>query len=230
MAGFPGLDELFGGRHFDRWYLRFKLSFRYLVDMMAERGQSMAHTTIMCWVHHYVPEFECCWNRFARPVGPSWRVDETYVKIRGKWIYLYRAVDREGKTVDFRLSSKCDVAAAKAFSCKVIKGQGSTPRTITLDGYAASHRAVREMKAEGQMPTDTKLCPSKCLNNLIEQDHRGVKARIGPMLGFKRVRTAAVTIAGIELLRRIRKRQFNLRRPRLHGRGAPAIWNAVLAA
>ena len=145
MAGFPGLDELFEGRRFEReiivlrvrWYLRFKLSFRYLVDMMAERGQSMAHTTIMCWVHHYVPEFECCWNRFARPVGPSWRVDETYVKIRGKWIYLYRVVEREGKTVGFRPSSKRDVAAAKAFFRKAIKGQGSTPRTITLHGYAA---------------------------------------------------------------------------------------------
>ena len=152
------------------------------------------------------------------------------MKIRGKWAYLYRAVDREGKTVDFRLNSKRDVAVAKAFFRKAIKGQGSTPRTVTFDGYAASHRAVREMKAEGQMPTDTKLRSSKYLNNLIEQDHRGVKARIGPMLGLKRFRTAAVTIAGIELLRRIRKRQFNLRRLRLNGRGAPAIWNAVLAA
>ena len=95
--------------------------------MMAERGLLMAHTTIMRWVHHYVPEFERRWNRFARPVGRSWRVDETYVKIRGKWVYLYRAGDREGKTVDFRLSSKRDVAAAKAFFRKAIKGQGSRP-------------------------------------------------------------------------------------------------------
>ena len=157
VGGFRSLDELFGGRHFDqevivlcvRWYLRFKLSYRDLVEMMAERGLPMAHTTIMRWVHHYVPEFERRWYRFARPVGHSWRVDETYVKIRGEWVYPYRAADREGSTVDFRLSTRRDVAAAKAFFRKAIKRQGSTPRTITLDGYAASHRAVREMKAEG---------------------------------------------------------------------------------
>ena len=118
---------------------------------------------------------------------------------------MYRAVDREGKTVDFRLSTRRDVAAAKAFFRKAIKSQGSTPRTITLDGYAASHRAVREMKTSGQLAADTKLRSSKYLNNLIEQDHRGVKLRIGAMLGFEWFRTAAATIACIELLRRIHK-------------------------
>jgi transposase-like protein len=238
MAGFLSLDALFDGRHFDReiivlcvrWYLRFKLSFRDLVEMMAERGLSMAHTTIMRWVHHYAPEFERRWNRFARPAGSSWRVDETYVKVHGKWVYLYRAVDRVGNTVDFRLSPRRDVAAAKAFFRKAIKAQGSAPRTITLDGYAASHRAVREMKADSQLAADTKLRSSKYLNNLIEQDHRGVKLRIGPMLGFKQFRTAAVTIAGIELLRRIRKGQFNLGRLRLKDGRAPAVWDAVLSA
>jgi transposase-like protein len=101
------------------------------------------------------------------------------VKIGGEWVYLYRAVDGEGDTVDFRLSTRRDVAAAKAFFRKAIEGQGSSPRTVTLDGYAASHRAVREMKADAELPAATKLRSSKYLNNLVEQDHRGVKLRIG---------------------------------------------------
>jgi transposase-like protein len=142
---------------------------------------------------------EKCWRRFAQAVGRSWRVDETYVKIRGEWCYLYRAVDWAGLRVDFRLSAKRDVAAAKAFFRRAIRNQGP-PQAITLDGYAASHRAVRELKAEGLLPADTKLRSSKYLNNLIEQDHRGVKQRIAVMLGFKGFRNAAVTIAGIELM------------------------------
>jgi transposase-like protein len=237
MARFLGLDELFECRHFDReiivlcvrWYLRFKLSFRDLVEMMTERGLSLVHTTIMRWVHHYAPEFERRWKRFARPTGSSWRVDETYVKIRGKWVYLYRAVDQDGRTVDFRLSTRRDVGAAKAFFRKAIKSQGAAPQTITLDGYAASHRAVREMKADGQLLADTTVRSSKYLNNLIEQDHRGVKLRIGPMLGFKWFRTAAITIAGVELLRRIHKGQFDLRALRIKDKTASALWNAALA-
>src|SRR6267154_1520953 len=189
MGKLKAVAELFEGRHFDReviilcvrWYLRFKLSLRDLVEMMAERGRSMAHTTIMRWVRRYAPEFEKRWRRFAQAVGRSWRVDETYVKIRGEWCYLYRAVDRAGRTVDFRLSAKRDIAAAKAFFRKALKGQQRAPQTITLDGYAASHRAVRELKADGSLPADTNLRSSKYLNNLIEQDHRGVKQHIAVM-------------------------------------------------
>jgi transposase-like protein len=238
MGKLARLEELFAGRHFDReviilcvrWYLRFKLSLRDLVEMMAERGLSLAHTTIMRWVQHYTPEFEKRWHRYALAVGQSWRVDETYVKIKGEWCYLYRAVDREGRTVDFRLSARRDVAAAKAFFRKAVKSQQRPPQTITLDGYAASHRAVRELKADGFLATDTKLRSSKYLNNLIEQDHRRVKQRVAVMLGFKQFCNAVTTIAGIELMHCIRKGQFGLRHLGIHGRAVSAIWNRVLEA
>jgi len=232
------IDALFKGRHFDReiivlcvrWYLRYKLSFRDLVEMMAERGLSLAHTTIMRWIQRYVPEFERRWNRFVRPVGRSWCVDETYVKIKGRWTYLYRAVDKEGKTVDFLLRAKRDIAAAKGFFRRAFRRQRRLPHKITLDGYQASHRAAKEALVEHSEGNRCNIRSSKYLNNLIEQDHRSIKLRLGPMLGFKNFRRAATTIAGIELIHRIRKGQFKLGKLRIKDKTAPEIWNAVLAA
>lgn len=148
----------------------------------------------------------------------------------GKWVYLYRAIDKAGHTVDFRLSERRDVAAAKAFFKKAVRQQDRPPHTITLDGYRASHRAVCEMREEQLLPKRTKLRSSKYLNNLIEQNHRGITSRTKAMLGFKNFQSAAITIAGIGLLRRIHKRQFTLGGLHLKDTAAPALWNAVLAA
>ena len=121
--------------------------FPCLVQMMAERGIALAHTTILRWVQRYVPEFEKRWSRYALPVGDSWRVDETYLKVKGQWVYLYRAVDKAGRTVGLLLSRRRDIATAQRFFCRAAKQRGA-PRVITLDGYAASHRAVTKLKEE----------------------------------------------------------------------------------
>ena len=230
-------SELFKGRQFDqevivlcvRWYLSFKLSSRDLVEMMSQRSIVLAHTTILRWVQRYVPEFEKHWKRYARPVGGSWRCDETYIKVKGRWTYLYRAVDKQGRTVDFLLSEKRDVAAAKRCFSKAMKNNGA-PRVITLDAYAASHRAVAEMKSARSMPRRVGVRSNKYLNNVVEQDHRRIKHRIGPMLGFKRFDSAAITISGIELAAKIRKHQFKIGKLPGRPKTAPQIWAAVLAA
>ena len=237
MPGFVLVEELVRGRHFDheivvlcvRWYLSYKLSYRDLVAMMGERGIDLAHTTILRWVQHYTPEFEKRWDRFARMVGGSWRMDETYIRVKGEWLYLYRAVDKSGKTVDFYLSRRRDVNAARAFLHKAMKGQ-RLPTKITLDAYAASHRAVADLKESGELPKRVRIRTSKYLNNMIEQDHRRVKHRLAPMLGLKSFRTAAVVISGIELAEKIKKEQFKM--GKLGGTTArmPEIWRAALAA
>jgi transposase-like protein len=146
--------------------------------MMAERGITLTHTTILRWVQRNVPEFERRWSRYARTVGDSWRVDETYLKIKGQWVYLYCAVDNAGRTVDFLLSRRRDVAAAKQFFSRATRQHGA-PRVITLDGYAASHRAVDKLKTSGILSRRIRVRSCKYLNNVIEQDHRRLKQRIG---------------------------------------------------
>ena len=136
---------------------------------MAERGIGLAHTTILRWVQRYVPDFEKRWNQYARAVGDSWRVDETYIKVKGQWVYLYRAVDKQGRTVDFLLSQRRDVATAKRFFSHATRQHGA-PRVITLDGYAASHRAVAQLKEVGTLPRRVRIRSSQYLNNIVEQN------------------------------------------------------------
>jgi transposase-like protein len=200
------------------------------VEMMAERGVDVSHMTILRWVQCYVPEFEKRWSRYARPVGTSWRVDETYIRVRGRWSYLYRAVDKQGLTVDFLLSERRDIAAARRFFTRAVQRHGA-PEKISLDGYPATHAAVAELKASGVIHSEVKVWTSKYLNNIIEQDHRRVKQRIYPMLGFKILRNAAIAITGIELAQKIRKGQFDTSGVIVRGgERAAHVWEAVLAA
>jgi transposase-like protein len=228
---------LFKGRHFNhllitqavRWYVTYKLSYRDVCDLMAERGVTLVHTTVMRWVQRFVPAFEKKWKKYARPVGSSWRVDETYIKVKGKWHYLYRAVDKQGQTVDFLLSKNRDKAAAARFFKKAI-GNNEVPEKITPGGSQASHQAVAELKTEGVLPGQTLVRTNKYLNNMIEQDHRRVKQRYYPMLGFKKFRNAKVTLSGIELANKIKKGQFDTSDITNPGAMILQVWEAVLAA
>ncbi len=210
-------------------YITYKLSYRDVCALMAERGVTVVHTTVMRWVQHYIPVFEKRWMTYARSTGSSWSVDETYIKVKGRWTYLYRAVDKQGRTVDFLLSEKRDITAAKRFFMKAM-GNNQAPAKITLDGYEASHTAVSELKAEGVLPKSVEVRTSRYLNNLVEQDHRRVKQRYYPMLGFKRFKNAVVTIGGIELAGKIKKRQFDTSAVHQAGALVGQVWEAVLAA
>ena len=233
-------DPIYRRRRFDaevielcvRWYITYRLSYRDLVAMMAERGIAVSHTTIHRWVIRYVPEFEKRWNRFARPVNTSWRVDETYIKIRGKWNYLYRAVDKHGKTVDFLLRPDRGIAAAQAFFRKALSSNFPRwPRKITLDGYVPSHRALGLLRREDPKWKYVEARSNPYLNNLVEQDHRAIKRRCAAMVGgFRSFGSAAITLTGIELAHRIRKRQFSFGRGRYHNVGSlKQIWDRALA-
>lgn len=211
-------DPIYRGRRFQtetielcvRWYITYRLSYRDLVAMLAERGIAVSHTTILRWVVRYVPEFEKRWGRYARRVNSSWRVDETYFSVRGKWHYLYRAVDKHGKTVDFLLRPDRGIAAAQAFFRKALTTSlPRWPRKVTLDGHAPSHRALRLLRREDPKWKYVVVRSCRYLNNIVEQDHRAIKRRCASMTGFKCFRNAAITIAGIELAHRIRKRQFS---------------------
>src|SRR5262249_11279856 len=156
-------------------------------------------------------------------------VDETYIKVKGQWSYLYRAVDKEGQTVDFLLSQNRDKAAAVRFFRKAL-GNNEVPEKITLDGSQASHQAVAELKAEGVLPAQTLVRTNKYLNNLIEQDHRKVKQRYYPMLRFKRFGNAKVTLGGIEMANKIKKGQFDTSGITGPGARILQVWEAVIAA
>ena len=205
----------FRGRHFEdviiilcvRWYLRYSLSYRDLKEMMAERGLAVDHVTIWRWVQHYAPLLNQRLRPELRRPTASWRVDETYIKVAGTWTYLYRAVDSAGDMIDFMLSPKRDLTAARLFLRLALSGTGSTrPRVINVDGHPAYARAIAELKQSRDL--GWRCRPSPYLNNIIEQDHRFIKKRIAASLGFRSAEGAWRTIEGYEAMHLIRKGQI----------------------
>ena len=211
------MDNPFKWRHFQpeiilicvRWYFRYSLSYRDLVELMSERGLSIHHTTIFRWVQNFAPEIDKRSRLHLKKTNDSWRVDKTYVKVRGQWMYLYRAVDSKGQTIDFLLNQTRSTRAAKRFFRKVLgRPNITTPRVINVNKTGCYIGAVCDLKKEGLLPEECKRRPSKYMNNIVEQDHRFIKRRVNPGLGFGSFPTAWRTIRGYEMMHMIRKGQM----------------------
>ncbi|MDE9458873.1 IS6 family transposase [Xenorhabdus bovienii] len=192
-----------------RGYLAYALSLRNLEEMMTERGIEIDHSTLYRWVIRLTPLLDKAFHRRKRPTGQRWHMDETYIKIKGQWKYLYRAVDTVRQTIDFLLTAKRDTAAAALrFFRKAIRHHAE-PEGVTLDKSGANTAALATLNAGKSEEETFTIRQSKYLNNLIEQDHRNIKRRIRPMLGFKSFRRAQTILAGIELVSMLRKGQYS---------------------
>jgi len=210
------VPPVFKWRHFQaeiillnvRWYCRYALSYRDLEEMMQERGVEVDHSTINRWVLKYAPELDKRIRPHLRSTNDSWRVDETYIKVKGRWKYLYRAVDSQGNTLDFLLSAKRDATAAERFLRKTLNASHTQePRVINVDKNAAYPPAVEQLQADEQLPKTTELRQVKYLNNRVEQDHRFIKRLTKWGMGFGSFNTARRTLRGFEAMNMIRKGQ-----------------------
>lgn len=190
-----------------RWYVVYSLSLRNLEEMMADHGMDVDHSTVHRRVIKLVPLFEKAFRQHKRPVGKSWRMDETYISVRGQWKYLCRAVDKAGNTVDFLFRARRDKAAAQRYFEKVIDQNGA-PETVTVDKSGANLAVLQAVNADRETPIKIRQC--KYLNNIVEQDHRAIKRIVKPMLGFKSFRCARIILSGIEIMHMIRKGQMNV--------------------
>ncbi len=210
----------FKGAHFPRdvilhavfFYLRYSVSYRDLEEILAERGVNVDHATLNRWIVKYAPLVADRARRQKRCCGRSWRMDETYVRVKGVWVYLYRAVDKHGKTLDFLLSERRNKAAATKFFARALEVNG-LPRKIVIyksGANTAGIKAINKMLKGFGCPVPIEMVRRKFLNNIIEQDHRFIKRRIRPMLGFKSFASASATLEGIEVAQMIRKGQCGL--------------------
>jgi len=205
----------FKGKHFKktiilmgvRWYVAYSLSYRNIEELMAERGVHVDHSTINRWVIHYSPKLEAQFTKHhKRRVGSSWRMDETYVMIKGAWCYLYRAVDKAGATIDFMLSKNRDKKAAKRFFIKAM-GYSKKPDKITIDKSGSNNAALQSINKGFNKKDKIEIRQIKYLNNIVEQDHRFIKRITKPTMGFKAFYSASATLMGIELCHMLSKGQ-----------------------
>ena len=214
-----GLDFMaisFKGRHFFkdiivmavRWYVAYSLSYRDIEELMAERGINVDHATINRWVIKYSPELLEAFKSKKKSVNKSWKMDETYVKVKGKWYYLYRAVDKYGDTVDFLLTKNRTKKAARKFFNKAIKSSG-IPEKLTIDKSGANKAGIDSINKKLKKDQRIKIRQIKYLNNIVEQDHRFIKKIVKPTKGFKSFTAATATLSGIELHHMLRKGQHN---------------------
>lgn len=198
LGGTQIMVNIFKWKHFEseiillcvRWYLKYPLSYRNLTEMMAERFLSISHTTIPRWVQQYSPIINSRIRKHLNPTNDSWRVDETYIKIKGQWSYLYRAVDSDGATIDFWISENRDKNSAEKFFRKALKAShNKMPRVITTDKYYTYEVLINELIYSGRLSCNTQHRQIKYLNNIVEQDHRFIKRIVKPMLGFKSLKS-----------------------------------------
>jgi transposase, IS6 family len=209
--------SLFKWRHFEadiilcavRWYLRYALSYRDVEELMRERGVRVDHTTVFRWVQRDAPELDKRCRPQLKATNDSYRVDETYIKIKKQWYYLYRAVDSTGATLDFMLSPTRDAEAAEHFFRQVLQASHTlTPRVITVEKNAAYPPAFESLQQEKTLPETCQLRQCKYLNNMVEQGHRFIKRRVNPGLGFGAFVTAQRTIQGYEAIHMLHKGQL----------------------
>ncbi len=189
-----------------RWYLRYPLSYEHVSDLLSERGVEVDPSCIWRWVQVYAPELNKRCRPYLKPTNKSYRIDETYIKVKGQDKYLYRALDSTGQTIEFLLTAKRDKHAAKRFLVKAIEASGNPmPRVINVDKNPAYPAAVEVLKADGVIPRRVRLRQCKYLNNVIEQDHRTVKKRVWLAKGYGSFQSAWRTLQGIETVNMIRK-------------------------
>ena len=192
-----------------RWYCKYGISYRDLEEMMSERGVSVDHTTLYRWVQHYAPELKKRVEWYQHRNCNRWFLDETYIKVKGQWKYLYRAIDSRGNTLDFYLSHRRSAKAAKRFIGKLLKqSKYFHPQKINTDKNPAYGEAISQLRAEGKLRPDVEHRKVKYLNNRLESDHGKLKILIKPMRGFQSMKTAFATIKGFEVMRMFRKKQF----------------------